>query len=71
MEQLDDLDLTPSDLTPRVNSSSSYTKRLSKVIQLTGYSDPVYAEAFVDFHKYDINFEILLVNRTKEMLQNV
>lgn len=62
---MDDIEITPN---VKNASSSSYTKRLSKVIQLTGYSDPVYAEAFVDFHKYDINFEILLVNRTKEML---
>ena len=56
---MDDIDLTVS-----ASSGSSYTKRLSKIVQLTSYSDPVYAEAFVDFHKYDINFEILLINRS-------
>ena len=34
------------------------------MIQLTSYSDPIYAEAFIDSHKYDITFEILLINRT-------
>lgn len=28
--------------------------RLNRIIQLTGFSDPVYAEAYVDVHQYDI-----------------
>lgn len=36
----------------------------AKIYQLTGYSDPIYAEAFVEVHHYDILLKILLVNRT-------
>ncbi len=43
----------------------------AKIYQLTGYSDPVYAEAFVEVHHYDILLKILLVNRTNKTLPNV
>ncbi len=38
---------------------------------MTGYSDAIYAEAFVEVHHYDILLKILLVNRTKKTLPNV
>ena len=41
---------------------NEYTYKLAKLIQLSGYSDPIYAEAFVDIHKYDILFEVLIIN---------
>jgi coatomer subunit beta len=28
--------------------------RLNRVYQLTGFSDPIYAEAFVNVHQYDV-----------------
>ncbi len=28
--------------------------RLNRVHQLTGFSDPIYAEAYVNVHQYDI-----------------
>ncbi len=28
--------------------------KLNRVVQLTGFSDPVYAEAYVTVHQYDI-----------------
>lgn len=43
----------------------------AKVYQLTGYSDPIYAEAFVEVHHYDILLKIILVNRTAKTLPNV
>ena len=33
---------------------------LSKVTQLTGFSDPVYAEAYVNVNQYDIVLDILV-----------
>lgn len=42
----------------------------STVLQLTGFSDPLYAEAYVTFHHYDIVLDVT-VNRTKEALQNL
>lgn len=46
-------------------------QRLNRVLQLTGFSDPVYAEAYVTVHQYDVVMDITLVNRTPETLQNL
>lgn len=43
----------------------------SKIYQLTGYSDSIYAECFVKVHHYDILLKIILVNRTNKTLPNV
>ncbi|CDS40206.1 Coatomer subunit beta [Echinococcus multilocularis] len=47
------------------------TSKLKKVHQLTGLSDPVYAEAFVSVNQFDIALDVLLVNQTKDTLQNL
>lgn len=44
--------------------------KLSKVTQLTGFSDPVYAEAIVSVNQYDIVLDVLVVNQTDDTLQN-
>jgi len=36
------------------NKSTKVTSQLSRVMQLTGFSDPVYAEAYVNVHQYNI-----------------
>jgi coatomer subunit beta len=41
------------------------------VYQLTGFSDPVYAEASVTVHDYDIVLEMLIINRTPNTLTNL
>lgn len=43
----------------------------SKVYQLTGFSDDIYAEAFVEVHHYDILLKIQLINRTDKTLPNI
>ncbi|CAN4118777.1 unnamed protein product [Withania somnifera] len=45
--------------------------KLNRVLQLTGFSDPVYAEAYVTVHHYDIVLDVTVINRTKETLQNL
>jgi len=40
------------------------------VTQLTGFSDPVYAEAYVHVNQYDIVLDVLVVNQTSDTLQN-
>ncbi|XP_057788827.1 coatomer subunit beta-1-like [Salvia miltiorrhiza] len=45
--------------------------KLNRIIQLTGFSDPVYAEAYVTVHHYDIVLDVAIINRTKETLQNL
>ena len=39
--------------------------------QLTGFSDPVFAEAYVNVNQYDIVLDVLVVNQTSDTLQNV
>lgn len=43
---------------------------LTQVTQLTGFSDPVYAEAYVHVNQYDIVLDVLVVNQTSDTLQN-
>ncbi|MBA0789280.1 hypothetical protein Gotri_026298 [Gossypium trilobum] len=45
--------------------------KLNCILQLTGFSDPVYAEAYVTVHHYDIVLDITVINRTRETLQNL
>lgn len=47
------------------------SSRLNKIIQLTGFSDPIYAEAFVKVHQYDVVLDVLLVNQTTTTLRNL
>jgi coatomer subunit beta len=46
-------------------------RQLERMMQLTGFSDPIYAEAFMDVHQYDIALHVTLVNQTGDTLQNV
>lgn len=52
-------------------SIEDMSSKLSRVVQLTGFSDPVYAEAHVKVHQFDIILDVLLVNQTNETLQNL
>ena len=52
-------------------TSEDLSSKLSRVVQLTGFSDPVYAEAYVKVHQFDIVLDVLLVNQTAETLQNL
>ena len=70
-----DLDLCDGDdllrATGSFENSDGTGTRLSHVYQLTGFADPVYAEAYVTVHDYDILLEILIVNRTAATLTNL
>ncbi|SCV74221.1 BQ2448_6653 [Microbotryum intermedium] len=48
-----------------------FISKLNRVVQLTGFSDPVYAEAYVNIHQFDIFLDVLIVNQTSETLQNL
>ena len=73
--QAGDLDLDDgSDLaraTGYDNAGSLLSSELSHVYQLSGFADPVYAEALVTVHDYDIVVEILVINRTPNTLANL
>lgn len=42
------------------------SSKLNKITQLTGFSDPVYAEAYVTVNQFDILIDVLIVNQTGE-----
>jgi len=64
-----DLSLSQALGTGRISSADFASSKLSKVTQLTGFSDPVYAEAYVNVNQYDIVLDVLIVNQTKDTLQ--
>lgn len=50
------------------DAGSLLSRQLNHVYQLSGFADPVYAEALVTVHDYDIVLEILIINRTPNTL---
>jgi hypothetical protein len=42
----------------------AFGKRLNKVMALTAFGDPLYCEAIVTMHSYDIVLDLFIVNRT-------
>ncbi|THH02347.1 hypothetical protein EW026_g507 [Hermanssonia centrifuga] len=48
-----------------------FISNLSRISQLTGFSDPIYAEAYVKVQGFDIMLDVLLVNQTPNTLQNL
>ena len=54
----------------RKEAKDPSASKLNKVTQLTGFSDPVYAEAYVHINQYDIVLDVLVVNQTADTLQN-
>ncbi len=59
--------------TPHTQSGSEKGQgsHLNRIIQLTGFSDPVYAEAYVTVHQYDIVLDVMVINRTQQTMQNL
>lgn len=43
------------------------SSKLNKITQLTGFSDPVYAEAYVTVNQFDILIDVLIVNQTSKL----
>lgn len=67
-------DLSLSQALGTANKTAKFdfsSSKLGKVIQLAGFSDPIYAEAYVNVNQYDIVLDVLLVNQTADTLQNV
>ncbi|KAF8640580.1 hypothetical protein AX17_000242 [Amanita inopinata Kibby_2008] len=52
-------------------AQEDFMSNLSRISQLTGFSDPIYAEAYVKMHGFDILLDVLLVNQTADTLQNL
>jgi coatomer subunit beta len=48
-----------------------FRERLKHIYQLTGFADPIYSEACVAVHDYDIVLDVLVLNRTDKTLSNL
>eukprot|EP00903_Cladosiphon_okamuranus_P009825 g9338.t1 len=59
------------DISKATGMDAPDTGRLSHIYQLSGFADPVYAEACVTVHDYDIVLEMLIINRTPNTLTNL
>lgn len=70
-EGLDEIEMDLERATGGEGGAEDLTSKLSRVVQLTGFSDPVYAEAYVKVHQFDIILDVLLVNQTTDTLQNL
>lgn len=57
--------------TGTTRTEDQYVSKLDKIVQLTGFTDPVYAEAYVTVSQYDILLEIMIINQTPSTLQNL
>ncbi|PCH34145.1 coatomer protein [Wolfiporia cocos MD-104 SS10] len=57
--------------TGAAEAKEDFISNLSRISQLTGFSDPIYAEAYVKVHGFDILLDVLLVNQTADTLQNL
>jgi coatomer subunit beta len=67
----DEIEIDLEKATGGDTSTDGLSSKLSRVVQLTGFSDPVYAEAYVQVNQFDIILDVLLVNQTQETLQNL
>ena len=68
---VDEVELDLEKATGGDSAVEDLSSKLSRVVQLTGFSDPVYAEAYVKVHQFDIVLDVLLVNQTVDTLQNL
>ena len=55
----------------KLSAVTAFSPWRRQVTQLTGFSDPVYAEAYVNVNQYDIVLDVLVVNQTSDTLQNL
>jgi coatomer subunit beta len=59
-------------VTVDVTKGADHANRLNRLVQLTGFSDPVYAEAYVMVNQYyNAVVDVTVINRTNEALQNL
>ncbi|KAK4685797.1 coatomer subunit beta, partial [Tremellales sp. Uapishka_1] len=67
----DDYDYDVVRATGAAAVEDDFVSKLSRIVQLTGFSDPVYAEAVVNIQQFDILLDVLIVNQTNETMQNL
>ncbi|KAL6053952.1 Coatomer subunit beta [Balamuthia mandrillaris] len=47
------------------------SQRLCKLHQLSGLSDPVFVEAYINVNMYDLLIDMVIINQTQDTLQNL
>lgn len=67
----EDLDADLSRATGSAEVNDDFISKLSRMVQLTGFSDSVYAEACVTVQQFDIILDVLIVNQTSETLRDL
>ncbi|ORX92698.1 Coatomer, beta subunit [Basidiobolus meristosporus CBS 931.73] len=70
-DEADEFELDLTRATGEGYGRDSLMSQLNHVVQLTGFSDPVYAEAYVTVNQYDVLLDVLVINQTSETLQNL
>ncbi|KAG5518803.1 hypothetical protein PMAC_002774 [Pneumocystis sp. 'macacae'] len=68
------IDLVQLEISKAINGEANFdffSLNLKKIVQLTGFSDPIYVEAYIKVHQFDIILDILLVNQLSMTLQNL
>ncbi|KAL5336940.1 adaptin N terminal region-domain-containing protein [Aspergillus crustosus] len=71
LDGAEEIELDLAKATGGDSTVETVSSKLNRVVQLTGFSDAVYAEAYVTVHQFDIILDVLLVNQTVETLQNL
>lgn len=73
MSRLELEDTVASDLEKATGgvAGSDISRAKPRILQLTGFSDVIYAEANMTVHQYDIVLDISILNRSTTTLQNV
>ena len=72
MSRLELEDTVASDLEKATGGGAGAVSRTKpRILQLTGFSDVIYAEANMMVHQYDIVLDITVLNRSTATLQNV
>lgn len=54
-----------------IEKDENFMGKLQRALPLSGFNDPVYVEATVTVHQFDILIEWLLVNQTSDTLNNL
>lgn len=68
---VDEFDVDLAKVAGSVDARDDFISKLKRIVQLTGFSDPVYAEAYVNIQQFDIILDVLIVNQTSETLQDL
>lgn len=65
MSQVELEEEVATDMERAAGSQAKDDKSVQRTVQLTGFSDPVYAEAIMTVHQYDIVLDVTIMNRTQ------